>query len=151
MNDDAFDQFVDDCYDELEVKQKHLESTFGLGHFDRYDLDPDNETIIFSSDDGNSVSANFVPVGTFATQTNSWMWAWHNSAFSQSSRDKALAIQELADTTGYEIFEKPTAEVNEVMAWELSAMSLKMLNGQGVYAAPANDLVYFYALFNVGE
>lgn len=76
MDDDEFQAFLDSSYDDLEKKQSYLENEFGLGHFDRYDLEPENEQIIFSSSDGKRVQANFIPIGTFSPESGSWMMRW---------------------------------------------------------------------------
>jgi hypothetical protein len=151
MEDDEFESFIETSFDNLEKKQNSLEEIFGLGHFDRYDLDVENEIITFSSSDDKSVKANFIPIGTFSPDKNSWMWAWNNQAFTDSLRAKSKKLQSLSDLTGFEMFTKPTAEVDEDMAWEMVAMSVHVLKSQGVYRALANNLWYFYALDSVGE
>lgn len=150
MDDDEFQAFLDSSYDDLEKKQSYLENEFGLGHFDRYDLEPENEQIIFSSSDGKRVQANFIPIGTFSPESGSWMWGWNNSAFTDSLRDKSKRLKVLAEITGFEMFLNPTSEVDEDMAWEMVAMAVHTLKSEGVYRAPANNLMYFYALYNVG-
>ncbi len=151
MDDDEFQLFLDSTYDELESKQKYLKDEFGLGHFDRYDLEPENELIIFTSLDGNTVKANFVPIGTFCPANGTWMWGWNNSAFTEELRRKSENLKSLADITGFKLFTDQTIdEVDEDMAWEMAAMSVNNLKSQGVYRAPANNLWYFYALFNMG-
>lgn len=149
MNDEAFQDFLDSTYDELESKQNRLEEEFGLGHFDRYDLDPEAELITFSAEGRDTVTARFVPIGTFVPSTGSWMWGWHNDAFSDSLREQAAKLLTLAEITDIAMFEEPTSEVDEEMAWEMTAMSLHVLDGLGVYRVPADDLWYFYALFDL--
>jgi hypothetical protein len=150
MDDDEFQSFLDSSFDDLEKKQSYLENEFGLGHFDRYDLEPENERIIFSSANGKKVQANFIPIGTFSPENSSWKWAWSNPAFSNSLRIKAEKLKLLSEITGFEMFSNPTSEVDEDMAWEMVAMAVHALKSQGVYRAPANNLWYFYGLHNVG-
>jgi len=151
MEDDEFDSFIETSFDNLEAKQSSLEEKYGLGHFDRYDLDVENEIITFSSSNGKRLKANFIPIGTFSPDKSSWMWAWNNQAFTGSLRAKSEKLQSLAELTGFEMFTNPTAEVDENMAWEMVAMSINVLESQGVYRAPANNLWYFYALDSIGE
>lgn len=151
MEDDEFESFIDTSIDNLEAKQSNLEEKYGLGYFDRYDLDVENEVITFSSSSGKRLKATFIPIGTFSPDKSSWMWAWNNQAFTDSLRAKSEKLQSLSDLTGFEMFTNPTAEVDENMAWEMVAMSIHILESQGVYRAPANDLCYFYALDSIGE
>jgi hypothetical protein len=79
------------------------------------------------------------------------MWGWNNSAFTEELRRKSENLKSLADITGFKLFTDQTIdEVDEDMAWEMAAMSVNNLKSQGVYRAPANNLWYFYALFNMG-
>lgn len=151
MEDDEFESFIDTSIDNLEAKQSNLKEKYGLGYFDRYDLDVENEVITFSSSSGKRLKATFIPIGTFSPDKSSWMWAWNNQAFTDSLRAKSEKLQSLSDLTGFEMFTNPTAEVDENMAWEMVAMSIHILESQGVYRAPANDLCYFYALDSIGE
>ncbi len=149
MNDDEFQKFMDTTYDEMELKQHSLQKEFGLGNYERYDLYPENQEIIFSSNSEIVIKANFIPIGTFATSNNSWMWGWNNSAFSNTLREKSEKLKVLAEITGFEIFCNPEVEIEEDMAWEMAAMSVHVLDAQGLYRAPANGLLYFYAIYNV--
>ncbi|MDC0601626.1 hypothetical protein OAP14_01220, partial [Aliiglaciecola sp.] len=139
MDDEEFQSFIDSSYDDLEKKQSYLENQFGLGHFERYDLEPKNERIIFRSSDGKKVQANFIPIGTFSPGSGSWMWGWNNSAFTDSLRVKAESLKLLSEITGFEMFSNPTSEVDEDMAWEMVAMAVHTLKSEGVYRAPANN------------
>jgi len=55
MEDDEFESFIEASVDNLEAKQNNLEEKYGLGHFDRYDLDVENEIITFSSSNGKGL------------------------------------------------------------------------------------------------
>ena len=149
MTDEEFQNYLDSTFEEMEEKQNKLEQVFGLGHFDRYELDPDEETIFFSADGKNGVKAKFIPIGTYSLENESWMWGWHNSAFTDGLREKSGKLKALADITGIEMFENPTAGADEEMAWEMAAMSLHVLDADGLYRVPGNNLLYFYAIYDI--
>lgn len=151
MNDQEFGSFVKATFTALETKQNALEEKFNIGSFKRYEVNVDKETITFSADDNKTLSAKYIPIATFSPEKNSWMWAWNNTAYSKASIKKAEKLKSLSELTGYEIFNTPAVGIDENMAWEMVAMSVYMLEAQGVYRAPANNLWYFYALEDVGE
>ena len=42
MNDEEFQEYIDNCFDELERKQQYLIDAFGFGSFDKFKYDFDN-------------------------------------------------------------------------------------------------------------
>jgi hypothetical protein len=146
MNDDEFQEYLDKCYDELEQKQNFLTETFGLGSFERYKYDFEKEEIYFTDNGITRVKAKIIPIGSFNTESKTWMWAWANEAFPEKLRVKSARLKELEDITGFEMFGKEMVEIEEDMAWEITGMAIHLLNYTGAYRGPANNTLYFYAM-----
>lgn len=151
MNDEEFEKYLDSCIEELEKKQEYLSSTYKLGEFEKFSFDFDNEEIHFSNNGKVEVIANIIPIGSFNKKSETWMWGWANEAFNDSLREKSLKLKELAEITGFEMFENEMAEIEEDMAWEITGMSVNLLNSEGAYRGPANKTLYFYSLSNVSK
>ena len=81
MNDDQFQNPINICFEELENKQQALVDDFGFGSFDKYEYSFDKEELHFINDDRVEVVAKIVPIGSFYSDSNTWMWAWANEAF----------------------------------------------------------------------
>ena len=65
-------------------------------------------------------------------------------------REKAESLKGLFDLTGMNIFQMPTFEADEEMAWELAAMSVRYLESLGCYRMPMDHLMVFVAIETIG-
>lgn len=149
MNDEELQKYIDICYEELEKKQQYLMDVFGFGSFDRFQHDFEKEEIYLLQDSEIKVKAKILPIGSFNTESSTWMWAWANEAFPDFLREKASQLKKLEDVTGFEIFGNKMAEINQDMVWEIAGMSLSLLGFDGVYRGPSKNTQYFYALKEV--
>ena len=72
--------------------------------------------------------------------SSTWLWAWANVTTLPRQREKAAKLKELGGLTGFALFDDAdTFEVDEPMAWELAAVSVKHLGARGCYRAPSSD------------
>jgi hypothetical protein len=149
MNDDQFQKYIDTCFEELEKKQQNLIDNFGFGSFDKYEHDFDKEELYFLNNGKVEVVAKIVPLGSFNSDSNTWMWAWANEAFPTELQLKSAQLKQLEEITGFEMFGNKMAEIEEDMTWEIAGMALNLLKFEGVYRGPANNTQYFYAMENV--
>ena len=149
MTDEEFQNFLDACFRELETKQQKLIDEFDIGSFQKFEFDFEKAEIYFLNDGLVEVQANIIPIGSFNSESSTWMWAWANEGFPQDLRTKAAQLRQLEEKTGFEIFGNEMSEIDEDMTWEIAGMALSMLNLQGVYRGPVNNTQYFYAIDNV--
>lgn len=149
MTDEEFQNYLDDCYEELEKKQQHLIDNYGFGSFDKYEYDFDKEEIYFIKNGIIEVKAKIIPIGSYNSDSKTWMWAWANEAFPEELRNKSSKLKQLEEITGFEMFGNEMAEIDEDMTWEIAGMSLNLLNYEGIYRGPANNTQYFYAMEKV--
>jgi hypothetical protein len=77
------------------------------------------------------------------------MWAWANDSITDEARTKTEKIKDLADYTGYDIFEVEAFEAEESLAHQLTAMAAHYLDAIGIYIAPSGSLKTFLALIKV--
>lgn len=149
MTDEEFQIFLDNCFEELEEKQQELIDKFDLGSFQKFEFDFDKGEIYFLNDGKTEVQANIIPIGSFNSESKTWMWAWANEGFPENLRTKSAQLKQLKEITGFDIFGNEMSDIDEDMTWEIAGMSLNLLTSQGVYRGPVNNTQYFYALDNV--
>ncbi len=149
MVDIANSKYLDDCYTELERKQAALIEEYKLDSYGGFDYNMDKGTIEFKDGSVVKLTANFVPVGSFNEEQQSWMWAWANGGVTGEINEKAESIKVLEDKTGNEVFGSKTFPADESSAWEIAAMACEHYQGQGVFAAPIADLLIFMVLSEV--
>ncbi|MFC1684397.1 DUF6882 domain-containing protein [Pseudomonadota bacterium] len=143
-------KYLDNCYAELERKQDALIKQHRLDAYGMFDYDLTTGKIQFKDEnDIVKVEANFVPAGSFSEESQSWMWAWANPSVEGALKEQAESLKALEQKTGNEMMSHSTISADEATAWEITAMSCDLLDGQGVFAAPVSDLLIFLVLKNV--
>ena len=156
MTDEDFQGFVDDCFEQLEQKQTSLQRAYGLGTYPRWHLDQTTEKLqFFDSSDQLAIQADVVNIGSFASNSNTWKWAWANESVPSSLREKAEPLKELADVTGLDFFLSvdTVAVEDENMVWEVVAMSVHHLKALGAYRAPSSSkpLAMYLAITSIEQ
>lgn len=153
MNDEEFDQFMQEAMDGLERKQKSLEKTYRLGKWDEFFYDAPSGELQFKDTAGAvRVRADTVPLGSYSSNSGTWQWAWANKSTPDAPREKAEELKKLFELTGMDVFQMPTIEVEESMVWEIAAMCVSHLEAMGCYHMPAGKdghLAVFVALMDV--
>ncbi len=146
MTDKEFDEFVDRCYEELEDKQEKLFNTYNIGLYDSYWFDQTSSTLQFKNNDEVLLEFKVICVGTWAQESNTWMWSWANESFTIEIRKDGEVLKGLKEFTGYGVFEKQGFECDESMAYEVVAMAVNYLNALGMYKIPGGKSDLFVAL-----
>lgn len=154
MTDEEFVQFVDSAVAELGEKQERLKAEYGIGSHARWHFDQETEKLdFFDEQDRKVLEMDVIDIGSWASNSKTWMWAWANVTVLPSLRMKAERLKELDSVTGVEIFSEEAAFPleDEGLAWSLAAMSVRHLNALGVYRAPssARPLVTFLAITRI--
>jgi len=80
--DAQIDEYVAESFKLLESVQGKLEKEFGLGHFERWDLDQESKDLTFSDSSGPAVTCKVYALGTYGS--GFWTWAWANSSLLES-------------------------------------------------------------------
>ena len=146
MTDEEFDNFLDEACDEQDVKYQLLIDEFGLGSYDNFVVEYENELLQFFEKEKCIVEAKILPIASHVPEKNSLVWFWSNRNIPEALRKKCEAIKKLYEVTGYEIFQDTSVECDETMVWEIAAMACKCLEGKGVYRIP-HDNLNSYVLF----
>ncbi|MDD1620774.1 MAG: hypothetical protein LUQ11_04785 [Methylococcaceae bacterium] len=141
MTDEQFGKLLDEANSELREKQSRLQSDYGIGTLPRWWFDQETEKLQFLDDAGNCMlDGDIIDIGSYSPTSSTWKWAWSNESVLPLLREKALPLRELETITGFTLFGSDGAfKVDEPMAWELVALSVKHLNAIGCYRAPKNN------------
>lgn len=152
MNDEEFDQFVQQAHEEWDRKQDSLTKSFRLGKWDEYLYDTPSGELQFKDKAGKvQVQASTVALGSFSAKSGTWQWAWANKTNPPSVRKQSEQLKELFKVTGMDVFKMPTIEIDESMSWELVAMCVSHLDAKGSYAMPVGKLTVFVAIQEISK
>ncbi len=141
MTDKELDAFIGAAADELDRKQEALATDYGMGTYKRWFFDQETEKLqFFGADDALRLEADVVEIGSYNSNSDTWMWAWSNDTVLPKLREKAAVLKELADITGVDIFAEEVLafkEGSEALVRDLVAVSVRHLNAHGFYSAPS--------------
>lgn len=148
MTDEEMQLFVDNCYAELEIKQKQLQEDYKLGSYQDYWYNQETQTLQFKNNGVVELEFNVVFIGTWAKYKNDWLWAWANNSMIDTVKEKSKQIKKLSIITGNDVFNATNIEANETTAWEIAAMAVHVLDAKGMYRSPGERSDLFLAIMD---
>ena len=146
MTDKAFDEYLDYCYENLEMKQAEFFQGYGIGNFEEYWYSQEDSVLHFKIDNQVKLTFKVIFIGSWSENNNSWMWAWGNKSMTESVRNDSLMLKGLKKITGYDIFGNSYLECDEAMAHELTAFAVEHLGAKGMYISPDGKNQVFMAI-----
>ena len=147
MTNDQFDAFVADSVRLVQETAGALNSRYGIGDFNKWDLDQESATLVFSNDSKKRAVCSVAAIGSIAK--GAWRWAWANSSILPPLSVESSKLKALAETTGMDIFSNESLVIDDDMPWELCGMALKELGGLGVYRCGTSEPSLFVIIKSV--
>jgi hypothetical protein len=146
MTDAEFETYLADKVAALKSKQSYLQSEFGLSSYERFWVDYEKEELSFL--DGNVLKLKFAitDIGSHVAEKESWKWAWANPHLPNHVREKAERLKGLTQKTGFQIFSDAHCQIDEIMAWEFTAVACDFLASLGAYSVPQKNLKSYVLL-----
>jgi hypothetical protein len=135
----------------LDARNAALESRFALGTHDRYDVDLEKETLVFSTGGHPRVVARATLIGTFSLESRVWAWGGYNKNLSAAVRQASAALADaVAERDIWEV-STPLFPSDAGTAWVLAALVCDRCGGEGVYGTPTEQGRAFLLLREVRE
>lgn len=141
----------DELVAKLDAKNSALEERYAIGHHDRYDVDVEKETIVFSSGGKARVEARATLIGTFSRMSRTFGWGGSNKHLPDAVRRvSAGLVDSILERDMWEI-STPLFAADEGTAWALAALVCDRAGGEGVYRSPYEGGLVFLLLRDVRE
>jgi hypothetical protein len=137
-----FQQLLDTSVAELKAKNE-AHQAWGLGSFDRWDIDQEDGHLVFTSDDGATATAPAQIIGSFSTKDNSWLWAWDNPSILDPLKTHSLKVKAYGEEHGIEKLTTRKWTGSEEDAWAMTALAVKLCDAQGAYRGPSGSSYVF--------
>ncbi|MEO0374149.1 MAG: DUF6882 domain-containing protein [Cyanobacteria bacterium P01_A01_bin.17] len=145
---ETYEQLVELSREELAFKTE-LDKSWGLGSYERWDIDQGVGNLIFSNSDGSQAVAPAQIIGTYNTRDNTWMWAWANHSISNSLKTCATKVRTYGTRYGFEKLVSLKWSGSEEDAWTMAAIASHICDAQGAYRGPAGATLIFMTYGNV--
>ena len=141
--DEAFDQLKQASTQELQLKTQ-ANTVWGLGKFDRWDLDQNVGQLIFSNRDGTTAKCPAQIIGSYNSADRSWQWAWANPSVGDSLKIDSLKVKSYGEKNGFKKLSEAEWQGSEDDAWAMAAIACKVCGSQGIYRGPASDNLFVF-------
>lgn len=143
QDEEALHDLICSSFEYLQEVQGSFMEMYKVGQYGRWDWYQETGKLIFSEAGNPVVECDIDFVGTVSTSSNTWMWAWANSSFTENIKERSRQIRTLGEE---ENFLKLTSAIwlaEPVDGWEMTAIMAKALGAIGAYRTPSdNGFVY---------
>ncbi|SKB00220.1 hypothetical protein SAMN02745166_03098 [Prosthecobacter debontii] len=140
-SDKRYNAFLNQSLVELKARNQLAMDDHGLGMFDEWSLNQDEGILRFLDEQGNiRIETPVVILGTYSSQTATWMWGWANRSLVPGLTAATCAVRDYGESNSMEDFTQSKIECDEGEAWAFAAAAWKLLGGSGVYRGPSGAL-----------
>jgi hypothetical protein len=143
-----FARLVTKSVQELEVKNK-ANLAWGQGTFDRWDLDQEAGTLVFSRKDGTRATCWVQIVGSFDVEKKTWHWSWDNPSVAAALTVDACLLRELGTKNKIKKLTEANWEAEESDAWDMTALAVRMGEAEGAFSGPSGHREIFMTFGDV--
>jgi hypothetical protein len=128
--------------EELRLKTEAHAGSWGLGTMYQWDLDQDDGRLVFTGAKMIATAPAQI-IGTYSTQSGTWMWAWDHPSVVPALQEDAWRVREYGEEHGIETLTTRKLECGEQEAWEFTALACHLCESQGAYRGPAGAALVF--------
>lgn len=147
--DEGWDALVEASMRYAQERQDELERDFDLSRHERWNLDQDSGTLVFSNGGVPALVAEFQFVGTLSTKSGTWLWAWGNGSIEPRLRGRLEAVRAYGENRGFERLTERKWAAEEVDAWEMAAVTAYLLKARGLYRPPYESGYSFLVITDI--
>lgn len=128
-----WDRLAQKAYVALVEKQETLKSEYNLGQHERFDVDQEKGTLVFSNDGKPTVIAKVQYVGSVSTISNTWLWSWANPTILEKVKDQMHIVKEYGLAHKYRAITEDKWPADEADGWEMTYVTDYLLKTKGAY------------------
>jgi hypothetical protein len=148
-HDQELSDLLEASFAELQMKTAAHQAAWGIGKFERWDMDMDRGDLVFSNRDGTTATCPIQIIGSHGSLGGTWLWAWANPSVPDSLRIDSMKVKEYGESHQIERLTTPEFRADEREAWALTALAVKLCESQGAYRGPAGSTAVFMTFSEV--
>jgi hypothetical protein len=147
QDDEALHELISTSFEYLQKAQDSFMKTYKVGEHERWDWYQETGKLIFSHEGEPVVECDIDFVGTYSNLSNTWMWAWANSSFTENIKEKSRKVRALGEKRSFLKLASAIWSSDPVDGWEMTAIMAKELGAIGAYRTP-DDNGFVYMVVN---
>lgn len=144
-----WEELLGTAIDYAQQCQARLESEFRMMDWERFDLDQESGQFTWSSNGTVRVRANMRFAGTLSLTSETWLWSWANDTILEQARRDVEWLEAFGRENDLIRLVHAKGPAEEADAWELASVACYLLQADGVYRAPSEDVHSFLVLDDV--
>ncbi|MDJ0917570.1 MAG: hypothetical protein QNJ05_07395 [Woeseiaceae bacterium] len=145
----TWNELIESSYEYLGKSQQALEATYKLSDHDRWHIDQDEGTLTLSKGNHPVAEAEIAIVGSVITAHGVWRWSWANPSVEQKLAAPVDTVRQYGVEHGLDKLTDQGWPAEEFDGWEMAAIANFLLQGKGVYPAPAGDSIVFVVITDI--
>ena len=122
---------------------------FKLGSYASWFYNQSTGLLRLHNNDTDEIYFKYLPIGTFSSKTNTWMWAWNNESSIEQNKHQTLAIKEFGETHHFEKLSTGHFASDEIDGWDFIGIAFKMLGGLCGYRTNSDGLYKYMLLLEI--
>jgi hypothetical protein len=134
---EAYGTLIQTAFESFAERDAELARTFQIGGWSRYAWDMETATLTFLENGQPRVVATIEFAGTYASVPKTWMWAWANPSVPGAATRRLNEVREYGRKHDLVPLYADHWHAPEVHALEMAVVTAYLLDGRGVYHAPA--------------
>jgi hypothetical protein len=144
-----WDQLIENSYRYAEDRQAELEKDFDISKQERFDFNEETGTLIFSNDGEPALIAEVQFVGSYSSETGTWLWAWADSSIEPKLYEKLGRVYDFGEERNFPKLTDPEWEAERADGWQMAAIAAYLLKAKGLYRPPFDKGYFFMVITNI--
>lgn len=145
-----FDDFLENCYDELLEKQDRFTEQYNISSYQSWFYDQVTGIFTFENP-GDKIYFRFEIVGTLSDKSGTWKWSWDNEYIDPMVRASMAKIKAFGERNQFEKLREGLWKAEEIDGWEMTAIAAYLLNAIGTYRVPSNGFIFMLFIEKLTE
>ena len=129
----------------MRERMERVQKEFGLDGYKQFAWDPWRGEMVFSNGGAPGLVARIQVVGALAGKKNPvWTWSWAKPELLAPVRQAVLDVRKFGEERGILALIQAKWPAQEADAWQMTAITLRLIDGVGAFKAPGADSSVFF-------
>jgi hypothetical protein len=141
-----FAKLVREARKELRVKLERGQTEWGMGTYERFNVDQTRAVMDFFSDSELRLTAKAQVVGSISTDSGTWLWSWANDSILPIIKKRLREVRTFGKKNGIDQLTAEGWDASEADGWSMAAVAASILGSECVYRVPTRSGYVFVLL-----
>jgi hypothetical protein len=136
MTEEEYRSLLADSHEYVNARTDFFASELSLGSFDTRKYDLGRGRLFYLKGGKEGVEAEIQVVGSISFENQMWLWSWADPRFSEEVVEDLQIVRSFGEQNDVKLLTEETWEAEEADGWDMSAITAKLLQADGVFKCP---------------